>query len=291
MRQVPFYALYGEPATRQASDLLHCETIEARSRLHDFRIRPHRHEQLFQMLFLSGGSGEAVLDGMPAALSPPCLALVPPFVVHGYAFSTNVEGLVVTVYQHQVEAVLRACPEALRSLGSARVLALDGQPDTARMIATSLAAVAHEFAGQVTGRAAMMEAHLAVAWLAAHRARAQPPMPGEAPPRGLGHVIRFRRMVDRDFATRAPIEGYARRLGVTEAHLRRLCQEHLGTTPLAALNARVALEARRLLEFTTLDVKQVAGAVGFADDAYFCRFFRRESGLAPSAFRAMRRTT
>ena len=291
MRQVPFYALYGEPATRQAADFLHCETIEARSRLHDFRIRPHRHEQLFQMLFLSGGSGEATFDGVPTTLSPPCLALVPPFVVHGYGFSTDVEGLVVTVYQHRVEAILRACPDAVRSLGSPRALALAGQTDAAPTIATSLAALAREFGGHAAGRATMMEAQLATTWVAAFRAPAAPAETGEAPPKGLGHMVRFRRMIERDFASRAPIERYARRLGMTEVHLRRLCQEHFGTTPLAALNARVVLESKRLLEFTTLDVKQVAGAVGFTDDAYFCRFFRRESGLTPSAFRAMRRTT
>ncbi|MDQ2804989.1 MAG: helix-turn-helix transcriptional regulator [Pseudomonadota bacterium] len=78
---------------------------------------------------------------------------------------------------------------------------------------------------------------------------------------------------------------------MTPVHLRRLCRDHLGTTPLGAVNARIVLEAKRLLVFSSLEVKEVAAAVGFADHAYFSRFFQRETGLAPTAFRATRRMT
>ncbi len=287
-REVPTYALYGEPATREATDSLHCETIEARSRLHDFRIRPHRHERLTQILYLSGGEGEAVFDGVRATLQPPCLLLVPPLVVHGYAFSNTVEGLVLTLYQQRAEHILRDKPDVLEGLGSPRVVELHGQPEAARIVAFSLAAIAAEFAGHAPGRTAMMEALLAVVWLAAHRVQSAA---ASMPSRGFGHIVRFRQMIERDFAGRLPIEHYARRLGLTEVHLRRLCQEHLATTPLATLNARVTLEARRLLEFSALDVKEVAAATGFTDDVYFSRFFQRETGLTPTAFRARRRTT
>ena len=49
------------------------------------------------------------------------------------------------------------------------------------------------------------------------------------------------------------------------------------------------LVARRvhpdLLTGTALTVRQVAARVGFTDPAYFCRFFRRETGLSPGRFR------
>ncbi|OEU97266.1 hypothetical protein AN217_04555 [Streptomyces qinglanensis] len=45
------------------------------------------------------------------------------------------------------------------------------------------------------------------------------------------------------------------------------------------------LEAKRLLAGTAMTVRQVAHEVGFADPAYFCRFFRRETGASPGEFR------
>jgi len=44
-------------------------------------------------------------------------------------------------------------------------------------------------------------------------------------------------------------------------------------------------EAKRFLLRTDLTVRQVASWVGFADPAYFCRFFRRETGSSPGDFR------
>jgi AraC family transcriptional activator of pobA len=47
----------------------------------------------------------------------------------------------------------------------------------------------------------------------------------------------------------------------------------------------VLLEAKRSLIYTSMTVAQVADALGFADPAYFSRFFKRLSGLSPSDFR------
>jgi AraC family transcriptional activator of pobA len=46
------------------------------------------------------------------------------------------------------------------------------------------------------------------------------------------------------------------------------------------------LEAQRDLAYTTLSIKQIGLDLGFADAAYFTRFFQRETGLTPSAWRA-----
>jgi AraC family transcriptional activator of pobA len=51
------------------------------------------------------------------------------------------------------------------------------------------------------------------------------------------------------------------------------------------IRERIALEARRLLLYSDLTAGQVADRLGFEDPAYFARFFRREVGITPSAFR------
>src|SRR6478735_23861 len=57
--RLPAYALYGEAGRAPAVDPLHCESIAARSRLHDWEIRPHRHESLCQVLIVERGRAEA----------------------------------------------------------------------------------------------------------------------------------------------------------------------------------------------------------------------------------------
>src|SRR5262245_25887872 len=109
-----------------------------------------------------------------------------------------------------------------------------------------------------------------------------------APPRGrvLG---RFQGLVDRDFARRHLVSDYAAALGVTPGHLNTLCRTRLRQTASARIHGRLALEARRLLLYTDLTVAEVADRLGFADPAYFSRFFRREVGSPPAAYRALKR--
>ena len=55
------------------------------------------------------------------------------------------------------------------------------------------------------------------------------------------------------------------------------------------VNARVVHEAQRDLVYSSLSVKQVAADLGFDDEAYFGRFFKKHTGHRPTEFRVMAR--
>jgi AraC-like DNA-binding protein len=113
-----------------------------------------------------------------------------------------------------------------------------------------------------------------------------------APPAPAGDVVwRFIRMVERDFAQEHRVAAYARRLGVSPGHLSALCRRELGRNAGRCVRARLALEARRLLAHTGLTAAEVGHRLGFDDPAYFARFFRREAGEPPSAYRGRRSTS
>ncbi|WP_031298075.1 helix-turn-helix domain-containing protein [Sphingobium lactosutens] len=97
---------------------------------------------------------------------------------------------------------------------------------------------------------------------------------------------RFRELVDTHYRQQWSLGRYAEALGVTVATLGRACREQFGESPSAIVNARIVREAQRQLAYTSLDIQQIARDLGFADAAYFSRFFRKQSGLKPSEFRA-----
>ena len=55
MKQIETYTLFGEQ--NDLPDVVHCEPIEARSALHDWELKPHRHGRLHQILLLKSGGG------------------------------------------------------------------------------------------------------------------------------------------------------------------------------------------------------------------------------------------
>jgi AraC family transcriptional activator of pobA len=102
-------------------------------------------------------------------------------------------------------------------------------------------------------------------------------------------VQRFQGLVERDFARRHRVSDYASALGLTPGHLNALCRTQLRQTASACIHGRQVLEAKRLLLYSDLTVAEVADRLGFGDPAYFSRFFRREAGSAPAAYRAQKR--
>jgi AraC family transcriptional activator of pobA len=54
---------------------------------------------------------------------------------------------------------------------------------------------------------------------------------------------------------------------------------------LDAINARVIHEAQRELVYSTLSIKQISAELGFDDEGYFGRFFKKHTGLKPTDFR------
>lgn len=289
---IPTYALYGETGDDPATDWVHCETIQIRSHLHNYRILPHRHEKLFQILHLVSGTADIVVDGRSTRLIGPAIVALPPMTVHGYTFSPDVQGTVLTLFDSRLAHILAAMGGVREMFRSVQLLSLHDDDDGARTLASDMASLATEFAGRGTGRLEAIEARLMLILIALHRLRgvsqgASSHSPGR---RALQHALRFRELVDRDFRSHQPIEAYASRLGLTSPHLNRICREHLGDTALGVIHQRIVLEAKRYLTFTNLSAKEIALALAFDDPAYFARFFKQKTGMPPLAFRALQQS-
>jgi transcriptional regulator GlxA family with amidase domain len=81
------------------------------------------------------------------------------------------------------------------------------------------------------------------------------------------------------------VERIARRVGMSPRTLSRWCREHLGESP-AELVRRLRIdEARRLLEETSLPLKDITARTGLGDASTMWRVFTRRLGVTPAAYR------
>ena len=106
----------------------------------------------------------------------------------------------------------------------------------------------------------------------------------------LRRYRRFRAAVERDFMRWHGVATYADRLGCSEKSLTRAALEVTDRTAKAVITDRLVLEAKRLLAHTLLPVAVIGDQLGFAEATNFVKFFRRETGLTPGAFRAEQRS-
>jgi AraC-like DNA-binding protein len=115
-------------------------------------------------------------------------------------------------------------------------------------------------------------------------------LPGSGAAEGNRVFRAFQREVERAFAVTRDVQDYAARLGYAPRTLTRACLAATGTTAKQFLDGRVTLEAKRLLVHTDLPVAAIGRATGFSEPTNFGKFFAREAGMTPGAFRAAGRT-
>lgn len=287
MRRIPNYDLYGESARPPWYDAFNFEWITERSRPNDWHIAAHRHDALLQILYIRSGNGHVVIESERYPFVPPCLVLLPAETVHSFEFSPQIDGLVITVAQRALDSLLKAgAPGALPALQRAAVIPVKDPDISISTLMPLFNLLEREFRGASRGRGAAGMTLLVA--LLVHIARlgdlaAAPSHAGTDRRDTL--LRRFRELISVHFREHQPVQFYAGRLGVTAAQLSRVCREELGISTTAVVNQHVIREAQRDLVYSSLSVKQIAHEMGFADSAYFSRYFRKQTGVTPGEFR------
>jgi AraC family transcriptional regulator, transcriptional activator of pobA len=277
-RDIPLYGLYGEEAA--VAGVLHLERIADRAHRHDWRIAPHRHHDLHQIVLIEEGEATLSADGMQRDLPPPAVVQVAPFVVHGFRFRAGTRGFVLSLVTAALPEVFAQPVPPLPGWGVAQA------PGA---ITAVFAALWAEWSVPGAARALVLrglalQAAGLTARALADEGTAASPHHSERP--GGVLLSRLEDLASHHVGEGWRLRDYADALGVTPAHLNRLIRAATGLSASAWLEARLFREARRLLAYTPMSVAEVGYRLGFTDPAYFSRAFRRHVGQPPTAWRA-----
>ncbi|MFD9858417.1 helix-turn-helix transcriptional regulator [Streptomyces alboflavus] len=247
---------------------------------------PHRHT-FHEIVLVTGGTGSHVVDLTRFTLRPPHLCFIAPGQVHYWDGVRGLEGCVVVftddfLLEHPADRAL------LRRLGRRPWLELPERD--ADWAARLVAEMDHEYRTGAEGFGGVLRALLHILVVRAGRL----PAPGRPHPHGAPApeaarpapaAAQFVALVSTARALPWSVRDCAGHLGVSVSHLNEAVKAAMGRTPGELLRQARVHEAKRLLACTDLTVRQVADRVGFGDPAYFCRFFRRETGATPGDFR------
>ncbi|QDU29042.1 Arabinose operon regulatory protein [Anatilimnocola aggregata] len=98
-------------------------------------------------------------------------------------------------------------------------------------------------------------------------------------------LAQLRDLIEANYQTLHSPADYAKRLHVTPKTLGRIVRDHLGTTPSDLIRNRILIHAKWQLLHTLKSVKEISREVGFSDELYFSRLFKKATGYSPTFFR------
>lgn len=281
------YALFGEAQSRDDPDFVHIETIKTRSRLYDWRISPHTHQRMFQLVHIASGTAEVRLDRALSTVTGPAVITIPGGIVHAFDFEPGTEGWVLTVSELLLlDARYRRSNKLFAPLfAEAMVLPLSGEPAASALINSVLEQIHDEFQWPRPGRGSMFEWLIRSLLMTVRRSMANAAVAPEAADPRHRLYTRFRQLVEDHFREQWQVRDYADALALNQTRLNRLCRAFTAKSAGELIQDRLVLEAQRLLIYTSASAAMIAYDLGFQDPSYFSRFFKRRTGLSPSRFR------
>ena len=95
----------------------------------------------------------------------------------------------------------------------------------------------------------------------------------------------FKMLLSENFRSLKNPYAYAQRLNITQNYLNESIKKHTGFPVSHWIKNEIFMEAKRLLIYTTLAVKEIAQAIGYDDPAHFSKVFKIYVGISPKAFR------
>jgi len=96
---------------------------------------------------------------------------------------------------------------------------------------------------------------------------------------------RFNTLIEERFKSRHAVSYYCGELGCSPRKLNTVVRLFTGMTTAEVIDRRLILEAKRLIAFSGLTIKEVAFELGFEEHSYFTKVFRKLTGQTPSAFK------
>ena len=81
------------------------------------------------------------------------------------------------------------------------------------------------------------------------------------------------------------VQEMAQIAGYHPSHFTKLFQKQLGVTPAQFLVRKKTEYAIRELTATACPISEIADALGFSSQFYFCNFFKKQTGITPSEYR------
>jgi AraC family transcriptional activator of pobA len=285
---LPAFSLYGEQS-RPGMPLLHIESIDSRSRLYDWEIDAHVHQGLHQVLWLRSGRVDAMLDESSSSSTGPAALAIPPAVAHAFRFSRDCDGFVLTLDATLLaEGDAAGIDVALHLLfGSPLVMALEASsPEVARLQTLFEALHAENHAADGLDGPVPLWLARAVVWRLAQVARRYAQTASRRDIAGRqAHYTRWVALLESHYREHWPVSRYAEQLGLSTDRLNRMVRNETGQNAQSLIHTRLAREACRRLVHVAAPVSRLAFDLGFQDPAYFCRFFKRHTGLGPREYR------
>ncbi|MCX6313608.1 MAG: helix-turn-helix transcriptional regulator [Sphingobacteriales bacterium] len=245
------------------------------------KTEPHKHNNYFEIIYLSKGSGKHTIDYNKYLVQPPVIFFVRKEQVHNWELLTKPEGYVLILKKafidKSLDSELKTLLTKVSSLSSLQIKDNETINQLFKILTKENDIVTENSFPIVEGLLkALLAKVLEVAKPLISKAKIKADL-----------FQSFRELLSQSTEIKNSVAHYARLLNTTPQNLNTSCRKSVNQPAAEILAEHIISEAKRLLYYTSNTVSEIAYALDFTDPSHFVKYFKRYTGYTPQAFRSL----
>ena len=263
--------------------------IQVENKPHETHEPPHRHN-FQEILWIRSGQGWHAIDGQELPIQPNTFYLIAKGQVHQLITGIDLDGLVIRFSDAFLPNFLS------QEMGHYQTVLFNNvtinhtlpiQPAALTNFERLMRQLLAEFSSEDANDNQEVLRHLLTALLIKlGQVQRQQMHDGQtAVDQNTQLFHRFTLLLEEQFSQTHAVQAYARALNITPRQLSVITQQFMGRTAKHLIEDRLLLEAKRLLTFTNLSIKEIAHQLGYKDPSHFSKMFKKKTQTSPQAYK------
>lgn len=250
---------------------------------------PHRHDDFYEILFLTQGEGVHTIDFQHHQIKPFSIFFLSPGQIHELELSEDVKGFIF-LFTSSFYHFNKTDPYKLFELPffynlSEEMLPIYLGNEIERQIFIAFFQKAiTENQLKLPDYEEVIRALLDLILIQSKRIYQVGTM-NEQTHKGRILVKRFKQLIEEKCQENLSVKQYADLLTITPNHLSETVRNVMGRTSTDLINDRMLMEIKRYLTHTDLGISEIAYKLNFADQSYFSKYFKKLTEFSPLEFR------
>jgi AraC family transcriptional regulator, transcriptional activator of pobA len=283
---LPVYDIQDFEPNRQQEPVFYINRFESHLASHPIVRKPHKHN-FYLIILITAGSGTHTIDFETYEVKPQTVFFLSPGQVHSWELAEDVAGFILFF---SLDFYLLGFPQ--KKLLSFPFF--DTQlhkpfllipADPAQPIGQLFNSLLLENENQDWNRDDMIRNYIDILLIKLARIFFKVNAKVEASPVNFSDLQKLENLIDTHYKNHETVPFYASQMHLTEKQLNNLVKLAHGKSVTELIQNRIILEARRLLIHTDFSITRIAAELGYFDNSYFARFFKKRTGQTPEQFR------
>jgi len=243
----------------------------------------HRHD-FFHILALEKGTGNHEIDFLSYEVCDHSVFFMRPGQVHQLTLKAGSTGYLMEFKTDFYYPHNKVSNQLLRRASKKNLCQLDA--NKFKKLLSILSSILQEYTDKQEGYHEVIKANMGIFFIELIRHKQnEEVLSNNNTPYNQERLEEFLELLETHVFSQKQVSQYAAILNLSSFQLNAITKATLGKTCSELINEYVVLESKRYLLATSNQVNQIADHLGYEDISYFTRFFKKQTGYSPEAFR------